>query len=345
MTTSPLAAEIECLQPIVVLGGDMYGVARKPTGPMTLVSALGVPYPMRQVASRRVWHEHWARLWRDEFLRRVAARIAESRGVPGDLVVYFLSVLVPRVEGRDFGEEATALPIEMPKAERRHAPAIDLAAFAQQTPPPIIPDPALVLSSRVWRLARIGTQSGVHVRIDSETLSPAGEYLPIRVIDARWRVAFDEVVNRSAKTCLERSGETSATSVADALDELRRTGAVQRGDLLFFGTTPPGIGHLMPQHHNVSLGRTVSGDVALATTFHVAPSDAGVGGLQVFEKSRQGVWSLVSVPRGICIGSGVPQRPARLDPDLAVVAYLRWAATRIAVNERFHEHDGRLDDE
>jgi hypothetical protein len=345
MTTRRLAEELECLQPLVVLGGELYGVARRATVPVTLVSALGVRHPMRPIASRRVWQEHWARLRRDEFLRRVAARIAEIRGVPGDLVVYFLSVLVPRVEGRDFGEEAMASSVETPNRGPSDRPGIAIGTFAQLAPPPIIPGPALVSSGRVWRLTREEMPDGVHVRVGPDTWSLAGEYLPVRVVEERWRAALDEAVWSAAKTCHMRAAETSPASVVDALDELGRTGAVQRGDLLFFGTTPPSVGHLMPQHYNISLGRSVRGDVALATTFSVAPSDAGVGGLQVFEKSMQGKWSPRRLARGICIGPGVPQRPAQLDPDLAVVAYLRWAATRIAVNEKFHEHDGRFDDE
>jgi hypothetical protein len=343
MAAGRLAADLACLQPIVVLGGALFGVGRRAVSPVTLVSALGVRHPMRPVASARVWREHAVRAGHDAFVRGVLARIAEGRAGPEGMAVYFLSVLVPRAEGRDWGEDPAVPPRGTPRPGGA-CPAPDLAAFAAALPAPVVPGPALVASDRVWRLARCGAPAGVHVRVGRGCWSPAGEFLPVAAIDERWRAACDEVVSRAARVCLERACELDAAFVVEALDELRRTGGVQRGSLLFLGSTPPCIGHVMPPHRNVSLGRAVSGDVALATPFRMARSGTGAGGLRAFAKSPQGVWSPLALPRGICIGPGVPQCPPQLEPDLAAVACLRWAATRIATNGRFHEHDGRFDE-
>jgi hypothetical protein len=339
-----LAADLDRLHPVVVFDGEMYGVARRQTTEMTLVSAVGVRHPMRRLVSPRVWREHSARVARDQFLRAVVGEMAEHRGVPDDLIVYFLTVVVPRVEGRDWGGEVTtSLSAERPVVRPSSRP-LDLDQAARSLPAPIVPGPSLVVAGRAWRLARAASPTGVHVCVGRETWSPCGEYLPVKALEDRWRVGFDETVSHAARAALDRSGDTDPPDIGDALRELRRTGAVQRGALLFIASKPPCIGVVLPRHHNVSIGRYVKGDVALVTEFKVARSDAGLAGLGVFGRSPQGVWSPLSLPRGICIGSGVPARPAQLDPELAAVAYLRWAATRIAANGRFHEHDGQSDD-
>ena len=338
--TGRLAADVECLQPLVVIDGALYGVGRGGDAAMTLVSALGIPHPLRPVASARVWREHSARLRHDEFLRGVVGRISEARGVP-DQVAYFLTVLVPRVTARDWGG-AAARPVEKPAARHLPVPPLDLADLARAAPVPTLPEPAMVASGRVWRLARqagAAAIAGVHVAARGDMWSLTGDYLPVRVIEERWRAAFDEAVGHAARLCLERGGDTASFDHAGALDELRRTGAVRRGALLLFGTTPPTIGHLMPRHHNASLGRQVTDDVALATPFHVGSPDAGGGGLIVMGRSPQGTWSPLALPSGICLGRSAPARPAHLEADVAAVAFLRWAAVHIATNGKFHEHD------
>ena len=54
-------------------------------------------------------------------------------------------------------------------------------------------------------------------------------------------------------------------------------------------------------------------------------------------------WERYRPPNGLCLGGSAPvARPE--SPGVALAAYLRWAAQRVASNGRFHSSDGENDD-
>lgn len=192
-----------------------------------------------------------------------------------------------------------------------------------------------MLLSRVWPLSDEHESTGLHIILNGVKLAPSAGYVSLADLQRQWETRFAEHVQIAARSLAAREPSPPHAALEQAREELRRTAAVQRGPLLFFACDPPRIGHLMPPHHNRSLGRSVSGDAAIT-----ARCAAGLTELAVFVRGSRGVWMETVLPRGICIGSGLPARQPGLDGDLAVMAWLRWAATRIATNGRCHEHDG-----
>jgi hypothetical protein len=193
-------------------------------------------------------------------------------------------------------------------------------------------------------LAPADRPPGIYVQAGSDRLAPTGAFVCAATVLAEWRTACDRLVGEAVRAELERAGAATAPAVADALEVIARDGAVQRGSLVLINDHPPRIGHVMPPHYNVSLNRDVRGDVALTTRLNIGERATAFGDIEVYARSARGTWAPVTLPRGICLGSGVPVARPDLDPSLAALAFLRWAATRIATNGRFHEYDGHYDE-
>lgn len=337
MNGDPLTPDLLRLEPLVFLADGIYGLSRRAGPDVRLVSALGVSHPLRQLVSARAWQKHIIRTARDAFTTAVADRIARRRIAPVNLLAYFVMVLVPRFERRDWGDRLRPSAEDL-TAVQPIASAPDLAAAAARLPVPAPPCPGLLVLERIWRLAPCEHVRGMHVRAGGRGLAPTGGLVHVAAVNREWHEAVERLVRDTAQAASveTRSGDDGA--VADAADELERTGAVRRGALLLLAARPPRIGHVMPPHFNVSLNRAVDGDVALTTPAEM-PMGAGFGDLRVFARSTSGAWSAVDLPRGICLGPRAPDARTALDADLAALAYLRWAGTRVAMNGRFHEYD------
>jgi hypothetical protein len=334
----PVTPYVARLDPLVVLADGVFGLSARPTSGPTLVSALGVHHPLRLLMPPRVWQEHTARATRAEFVRTVGERAARARASSVDLVAHFVEVIVPGARGRDWGDAWSPAP-DAGRAANPAPPAPDVDLIARRIAAPAPPCPGMWAANRVWRLAPQAEPSGVHVRVGSELLALTGEFVTTAAVIDDWRGAVEQLAESAARALIEAAGQSRRGTVAAAMAELDATGVVQRGPLLLLSGNPLRVGHLMPPHFNVSLDRDVRGDVALATALIVPAPAAGMGALEVFARTRHGTWERAPLPRGICLGAGVPARPPGLDRNLAAVAYLRWAAIRIAANGRFHEHD------
>jgi hypothetical protein len=58
----------------------------------------------------------------------------------------------------------------------------------------------------------------------------------------------------------------------------------------------------------------------------------------IYLRDAAGRWRPFRLPHGLCLGGGMPTSwPS--DPGLALVAYLRAVANRVASAGRFHEAD------
>ena len=93
----------------------------------------------------------------------------------------------------------------------------------------------------------------------------------------------------------------------------------------------------MPPHYNTALGRATGRDLALVAALTFPPQ---IGSLQVYGRASSGTWHAVTLPHGLCLGKS-PRGTIANQPGLALAAYLRWAAARVAVNGRFNQYDAR----
>ncbi len=334
MECAALYPEMQHLQPFVLLRDGIYVKGRREHGAVRMVTALGVVHALRRLASFRVWQEHCAGIAADEFVRRAIADVSGSRAKSaGNVLTYFLHVILPRFERHDWGERAVT-QYSAPPAP----PPPDLSAAVRAIPAPALPTPSLLILGRLWLLTEARTPRGVHIRLGPEVLVPTGEFVPLGRLTAQWSVAVEQFAREWVSGYIE-NGVPARADAAQALDEFRRTGALERGDLVLLNTTPPRLGHIVPQHVNRTLRRTSTRDLLLTAVVTVPARGDGPGGLSVFGRDPGGAWAPVALPNGLCLGSGPPVRPSGLDDDLLLPGYLRWGATRIAVNGRFHVSD------
>jgi hypothetical protein len=258
----------------------------------------------------------------------------------GSPLVYFLA-LAAAVHGRDWGEEPRAADTD---SAALLAEALgELRGVIAHLPDPRLPLPALLVLGRVWHLVPASAPAvagRVHVRWRETVLGLNGEHDLLRDMESAWwdrvRQYLTAEAERHARSLGGRS-TVQASALASAQAQLERDGVLQVGDLLLIQGQPPLLGHVVPPHYNTALGRATDRDLALVAALEFPPR---IGSLQVYGRTSSGTWHADTLPHGLCLGAK-PRGTIADQPGLALAAYLRWAAARVAVNGRFHVLDAR----
>jgi hypothetical protein len=333
----PFDLRFQRLQPIVCLGDDLYVKTGQRPAEATLVSALGVRHPLRRLGSARDLAQSRrrsdapviGRMLTEALCRHAAADVVDG-------LRYFVEVLVPAFGERDWREDYL-VPAAAPPARHPSDLLVDVAARGEEAPLARLPSPSLLVLGRVWLLRPAHPGPGrMQVHRGEEALEPSGEYHLGGTLERQWHKDVDrflrETAEQMAAWCvLTEDGAT----LRDAREAVARAGCFVRGDLLFLAGSPPRLGYLLPPHYNRSLGRQSGRDLALTAPLTLPPK---VSYPTVFQRTAAGRWERCPLPHGLCLGSGPPGDLPE-SPGVALAAFLRWAALRVAANGIFHSSD------
>jgi hypothetical protein len=159
------------------------------------------------------------------------------------------------------------------------------------------------------------------------------------LIENGWTAEVRAWLARSLAGLTERNpAGAGSNTLAQARAQIDREGFFQQGDVLFLPGSPPHVGHLLPPHFNRTICRDSCRDLAMVAPFNLPPR---IVAPQVFTRTSDRRWIPLGLPHGLCLGGGQPDfRPT--NPGLALLAYLRWAAARVAANGMFHASDEQL---
>lgn len=341
MFSFPFDRMLQRLQPLVLHEDGLYICGRRADGPGALVTALGVVHPLRRLGTEAVLQAHARRLNRAAVETFLGAQMKRLLIDGSDPLWYFVEYLGPAFQRRDWSEQFDTDQVAPPP----QAPVLlaeEAARAAQALALPDVARPALWLYGRAWELApRLAQPGRLHVRLGRQTLGLTGQQTALGVVAEAWSRQLSERLTQLATELARRLTPVACSpAVAAARETVQQRGSFEIGDLVYLAGDPPRLGHIVPPHHNATLGRPVRRDLAMAAPLR--PPFA-LAGLAVYVRSGER-WLPASLPHGICLGSDPPaDRPET--PGLALAAYLRWAACRIATNGAFHSRDGEAPEE
>lgn len=337
MLNYPCGSSLQQAQPLVLKDEEVFVKTRRRRGVAALVTALGVAHPLRRLCSFKTLIEHSRRLngpsvrhlLKTEFHRQSAAGCT-------DALRYVVDHLAPSFSERDWNESYQ----EIAGLHSQSVPPVDLAAeiagIAEAIPGPDLPSPTLWLLGRAWVLeANPEATSSLHVRWGNGViLGLTGAYALASTLARQWENAVQGFVARSAAQLADDiQNVPTGSALQKAREELSRTGFWQSADLLFL--PGPRLGYILRPHYNRILQRESIRDLAMTAPLELPPR---ISFPSIYLRSAGGRWAPFQPPHGLCLGGDPPSvRPA--DPGLALAAYLRWAALRVAANGKFHASD------
>jgi len=329
------------LEPVVVLGDELYVKSDRSDDDdeVNFVTAMGMKHPLRRLCSKRTLDEQFVRRNADAVGRLIRAGLARARADNQlDDLRYFVEGLLPAFQGRDWSDHFE-LDLFPKPAEPTLVPDVvgQISELSQAFPTPVLPSPSYLLLGRI-RMLRLdpAAAGGDRVCHGRETLGPTGEIIPVAHVDRRWRDAVSGFVADAVDRLVDAAIDLApGSTVIAARQEIARTGCLERGDLIFLAGPPSRVGHVLPPHYNLVLGRQSDRDLAMMVALTRPPR---IETPQVFVRNSQGRWVPFHLPHGLCLGGSLPDiRPET--PGIALLAYLRWAACRIASNGAFHAND------
>jgi hypothetical protein len=327
------------LEPVVVLGDELYVKTDRSDDDVNLVTAMGVKHPLRRLCSKRTLDEQFVRRNAEVVGRLIRAGLARVQADNQlDDVRYFVEGLLPAFQGRDWSDQFELDFFPVP-AEPTIVPDVvgQIDELSSAFPTPVLPSPSFLILG--WfRMLRTepAAAGGDHVLHGREMLGPTGETISVGQVDRRWREAVSGFVTQAADRLIDAGVDLApGAAVAAAREEIARTGCLQRGDLIFLAGSPSRVGHVLPPHYNRVLGRQSDRDLAMMVALTRPPR---IESPEVFVRNGQGRWHPFHLPHGLCLGGSPPEiRPET--PGLALLAFLRWCACRIASNGAFHASD------
>jgi hypothetical protein len=339
MLNYPYDLALQSLQPLVILDGEIYTKTRQPRrAGAELVTALGVVHPLRRLCSAKRFAAHHRRTNQETSQRLVQAELATRMHSGGyaDTLRFFVDYLGPAFQLRDQGEDCLADAPPPSEVVDLNLTA-EVVRIVEGLPAPRPPSPSFWLCGRVWTMQPTPPARGaLQVRRDQETYGLANQHVLIRNLVSNWQQEVQSYLSRVIADLSERTPpQEPSEAVVKARSELASQGFVVRGDLLYLDGSPPRLGYLLPDHFNHVLGRHSHRDLAITAPLSMPPR---ITGPSVFRRSTQG-WERYRPPNGLCLGGSAPS-PRPESPGVALAAYLRWAAQRLAANGRFHSGDG-----
>jgi hypothetical protein len=317
------------LQPVVLLGGQLFALTRRDPGVGTLRTAAGTRCPLRTLGPWRVWMERARQpillTWRD----RVQAACALLNIQAGDGLGWVVCQLLPLLERHDLGDQ-----VRLPSVRTTCQPSPNLLGDVQEPVPELnLPEPNFGLGGRLWQLTPASRRPRcLQIDMQGETYGLTGQYTTVPMIEERWREQVQAAARQSAMKHLATARNIDPAARAAQLEVAAR-GYFQRGSLLYLPGNPSRLGHVLPDHYNRVLQSKSNGDLAITVPLTLPLHAAG---LTMVKRESQG-WRAFSPPHGICLGTLTAAPLA--DPNLRVFAYLRAAAVRLAANGRFHSSD------
>ncbi len=336
---SPIDQSLLELEPVFFLDDEAYIKTDRSSDGAYFVTAMGIVHPLRRLCSMRILKDQCVRRNAPSVDRLIRTGLSQLRtNNQLDDLRYFIENLVPAFHGRDWSENFDS-DVSRTPSEPTSAPDAgeQIDELSKSLPPIVLPFPSYLALGSFRMLRADAAAAGIdHVRYNNQILVPTGETVSAAHVNRKWRDAVSRFVAQSTQQLFAAYGDTvPSPSVIEAREEIAQVGYVQRGDLIFLVGPPSLAGHLLPPHYNRVLGRQSAGDLAmtLPLTRSLRISTPGV-----FGRNGQGRWVPLHLPHGLCLGGSPPDvRPE--SPGLALLAFLRWSASRVAANGAFHAND------
>jgi len=326
------------LQPVVTVGDRLLMRGSVTPGSGQLVMPSGKVFALSEFCSMQELQMRILNSNRKALCRMVESAIASLSLVGGEVLRVVVEEWIPAFQSRDFGECAVVSDAAEAANQLSFGPSID-----SMFPAVPVPSPALWVHGRAWPLVRGNwTTSMTAVNVGRRTFVLSGEYWPVSTLEKKWQQGLQAAATAFAERYTgPNQNARPSTRLANAREQIARTGAFEKGDLLFLSGNPPRLGCMIPPHENIVIGHVGEGQVAITTALRLSASTA-TSEYQVYRKTSAGRWEHFS--HILCLGTAghfyIDQ-----DPALATWAHLRWAAERIATNRRFHVNDGVSRDE
>ena len=342
MLNFPYGPDFQAPQPLVMMRNQLWCLTRSADAPARLYTAAGVSHGLAPVSSlRAVWQRAVTTLLpaaEQLLLTELPRRLVEQCT---DAFAYFEEFLAPAFAQRDVSDQVFA-------GENARAPATSIdwnahvGTVIRELPAPPINTPTLWLLGRVWNLVPRAPNPGCwQIALPSECLAASGEFMLVASIARQWKERISQFVTTTAAAIAANiARERRPALPGAAVAELANRPFVLIRDLLFLPGTPPRIGHLIPSHYNATLGFTVSGDLAITAPLVLPPRGVPDRNQLAVYRRRDSTWSPAHLPNGLCLGPDAEPQPSD-SPGVALAAYLRWAAIRIADNGSFHSSDAQ----
>jgi hypothetical protein len=337
----PIDDHLMRLEPVVFLENGAYVKTRKGADDdqASFVTARSVVHTLRRLIPRQFLDDRVVRRNAASIRVYLEAELAQAQsGRQGDELRYFVEELLPSFTERDWStrcalEESTGGNPELSEGDRSRA----FDSLFSTIPKALLPTPSVLMLGRIRSLRPVTkTGPGYHVRHGRDLLEPTGSEVTVSLLADAWRAEVRAWLAGSLAKLTEcNRGGAESGALARACVQIDREGFFQQGDVLFLPGAPPRVGHVLPPHLNRTLGRDSTRDLAMVVPFTVPPR---IVPPQVYTKTSDGRWAPCRLPHGLCLGGSPPDvRPE--SPGLALLAYLRWAAARIAANGAFHSSD------
>jgi hypothetical protein len=326
------------LEPVFFHERGVYVKTERTHDGAAFVTGRGAEHALRLLVPAADFH--------DRFVRRNATAVRNyfqaerdhaQAGNRMEELQYFVDQILPAFTARDCAAgDSLDIISERSSPATNEEPAAVIDSLASTIPAAVLPTPSVLILDRFLTLHVVKPRAAsYHIRHGDQMLEPTGEEIPLSVVESRWRAEAQAWISRSLAAMAERDGYPGRSSNLDrARSEIDRTGFFQSGDLLFLPGRPPHVGHVIPPHFNRAIGRNSRRDLAMMAPLHLPPR---IGQVHVYTKTN-GRWTTLTLPHGLCLGPSAPHvRPE--SRGVALLAYLRWAAARIAANGVFHASD------
>jgi hypothetical protein len=326
------------LEPVVLRNDEFYVKSDRSCDGVNFITALGVQHPLRRLCSRRTLDELLIRRNAVAVANLIRAALARARAENcQDDLRYFVDSLLPTFQARDWSDQ---FELDLSPEPAGHTvvrdPVVQIHELSRACPTLVLPSPSVLLLGRFRLLQPDPAAGGDHVVFGHEVLGPTGESISVGQVNHRWRESVAVFVAHAVDRLVHADVNLApGPAMVAAREEVTRTGCVQGGDLIFLAGSPSRVGHLLPPHYNRVLGRQSDRDLAMVVPLTRPPRIAVP---EVFARDGLGRWRPFRLSHGLCLGGSPPDlRPE--NPGLALLAYLRWAACRIAANGAFHAND------
>jgi hypothetical protein len=335
----PIDDHLARMDPVFFHSSGVYVKTQRESHGTSFVTTRGVVHPLRLLLPADDFNNRFKRrnaAGVRDYLQAERNRVRTSE--PMKELEYFVGHLVPAFDARDYSASFPLAVIALgdpPPSHDDQAGVID--SLASQIPAAALPVPSVLMLGRFCRLRLMKSRGTTYyIRHEDQLLEPTGEESPVAVIESCWRVEAGVWLRRAlARVAEYDSDRPRSAALTRALSEINRSGFFQSGDLLFFPGSPPKVGHILPPHYNRALGRACQRDLAMVAPLQFPPR---VGQPHVYTKTCDGRWIPLPLRHGLCLGPSPPEsRPE--SPGLTLLAFLRWAAARIAANGMFHASD------
>jgi hypothetical protein len=339
MLPFPFDASFQALQPLVLIGDDVFVKSPAASGACVLHTAAGVNHRLEALGRvQDIWKNALEPLLPSALAmlqEELPRRVTELATSP---LAYFIDYLEPCFRDRDISEASYQSRPSAPKVKRIDW-AVEIAAAAKRIPTPEFLSPAVWVCGRIWNLREESLRGGCwQIVRGQKCYGISGAFCLVGTLISNWRRELAKFVSGIAAEIASQIPVDGDPLLRVASLQVEAEGFVERGDLLFLAGASPRLGHIIPVHYNRTLRRQVNRDLAMTAPLRLPPSPyPNTAELTVYERNARS-WSPVSLPHGLCLGPASPSY-TQDSPGVGLAAFLRWAAQRIAGNGAFHSSD------